>query len=156
MSSTSDQVLKKFKLVADIVKKDLKQRGIVIPTKNRDGTVSIENYSIVKNTNGFYSIKNRNGDTVVDNINLPQTAALIANSLALGKLTEQRFYRLDQEYGYMTFEVDLLRQHAVQSLKKKNLDRADFLYTKLNIAKIKVETSKASIMNSFEKLRNLH
>jgi len=156
MTSTSDQVLKKFKLVADIVKKDLKQRGIAIPTKNRDGIVSMENYSIVKNANGFYSIKNRIGDTVIDKINLPQTAALIANSLALGMLTEQRFYRLDQEYGYMSFEVDLLRQHAARSLKKKNLDRAEFLYTKLNIAKIRVETTKASIMYSFEKLRNLH
>lgn len=155
MSFTSDQVLKKFKLVADSVKKDLKKKGLAIPIQNRDGSISVDNYLIVKEGT-FYFIRDHRGDDIVRNINLPQTAALIANSLALGKMVDDKIYKLDQEYGFRLFEMDLLTKHAQRSLKKNDVDRADFLYTKLQITKSKINSTKSSIMNSFEKLRNLH
>ena len=37
-------------------------------------------------------------------------------------------------------------------LKKNNIDRADFLYTRLKISEDKAKSAKASIVNSFEKL----
>lgn len=155
MSSTSDQVLKKFKQVADSVKNDLRKKGLVIPIQNKDGSITIDNYLIVK-VGVFYFIRDRFGEDIVKNINLPQTAALIANSLALGKMGDDKIYKLDQEYGFGLFEIDLLSKHANRSLKRKDIDRADFLYTKLKITKSRVNSTKSSIMNSFEKLRNLH
>lgn len=155
MYSISDHLLKKFKIVADTVKQDLKRQGLVVPTKNSDGSVSIENFTICKDKSGFYVIKNRVGDIVVDKINLPQTAALLANNLALGKWTNDEIYKLDQEYGYRLFETMLLKKNASLSIKKSNFDRADLLFIKLNISQKKVELAKNQIVSTFEKLRNI-
>lgn len=156
MSSVSDQILKKFKIVASNVKNDLKKQGIVIPTKNSDGSIAIEQYFVVKESTGFYSIKNKLGDIILNNINLPQSAVLLANSLALGRMVDTKLYNLDQEYGFRTFEVELLSKRAHNSLKKNNVDRADFLFTRLGIAQARGNSAKATIFNSFEKLRKIH
>ena len=156
MSSTSDQLLKKFKIVATTVKKNLKSKGVAIPVKNTDGSVSLELYKIIKDSSGFYVIKNKRGDVVLDKINLPQSAALLANDLALGRWANNALYKLDQEYGYQMFERELIKKHAEKSLKNKNYDRAEILYTKLNILNSKISEGKKSIVGSFEKLRNIH
>lgn len=156
MYSISDHLLKKFKIVADTVKKDLKKQGLVVPVKNSDGTVSIDSFIIFKDRYGFYNIKNRAGDVVVDKINLPQTAALLANNLALGKWINDEIYSLDREYGYRLFEAALLKKNASLSIKKSNYDRADLLLVKLNISQKKVEIAKNRIVSTFEKLRNIH
>lgn len=153
---THAQVYNKFKTLAVEVKNSLKKKGLVVPIKNRDGTISLDHYTIEKQTTGFYIIKNKLGDVVVDQINLPQTAALLANGLALGKWLDLRIYNLDREYGYRSFEKDLFRRNANRSLKNKNLDRADMLFTKFKIAHSRVESSRKEIISSFEKLRNLH
>jgi hypothetical protein len=156
MSLTSDQILKKFKLVASAVKQDLKKKGIAIPTKNSDGSINVEQYLIVKDSAGFYSIKNKIGDVVVGRINLPQSALLIANSLALGKMVDSYLYNLDQEYGFRSFEMELFEKRARKSIKKNNIDRADFLFTRLNLSRSRAKLAKDNIINSFEKLKKIH
>jgi hypothetical protein len=155
MSSTTDRVYAKLNTVAKTVKEDLKRKGIAIPVKNSNGTVSLESYTISKQTSGFYSILDRHGDTVINQINLPQSAALLANSLALGKWIDTGIRRLDTEYGYRSFEYELFKKNANQSLKNKNIDRAEMLFTRCEIAKSRVESAKKQIIASFEKLRNL-
>ena len=156
MPSTSNQLLDKFKFVVNNVKQELNNKGIAIPVKNNDGSVSLEKYTIVKSSQGYYVIKNRRGDVVLDRINLPQSAALLANGLALGKWADTELYKLDQEYGYKLFECELLKEHAENSIRKKNIDRAEILYNKLEMLKVGVKSSKGKILSSFEKLRNLH
>ena len=155
MSSTTDRVYAKLNTVAQTVKADLKRKGIAIPIKNSNGTVSLENYTISKQVSGFYSILDRHGDIVIDQINLPQSAALMANSLALGRWIENAIRSLDTEYGYRSFEYELFKKNANQSLKNKNIDRAEMLFTRCEIAKSRVELAKKQIIASFEKLRNL-
>jgi hypothetical protein len=152
MSLTSDQLLKKFKTVADSVKQDLRKKGVIVPTKNKDGLVKFDNVVIKKMPTGFYSIETMTGDVILDKINLPQSAVLLANGLALKKMVDDYFFNLDKEYGFRKFEVDLFQLRARQSLKKNNIDRADFLYTRLKISEDKAKSAKASIVNSFEKL----
>jgi hypothetical protein len=156
MSSISAHVLSKFKSVANTVKQDFKRKGIAIPVKNPDGSINLENYKIVRDQDGFYVIKNRSGESILSGINLPQSAALLANDLALGRWADAHVYQLDREYGYKLFETELLRKHASISVKKNNFDRADYLFIKLKIAKLKVEDTKKEIISSFAKLRNLH
>jgi len=156
MSLTSDQLLKKFKALADNVKQDLKKKGYAIPLERENGSISLENYVIEKDLDGFFCIKNHVGDVIQKNINLPQSALLIANAFAVGKMGDKNIYNLDQEYGYGVFEMTLLKKNANRSLKKKNIDRADFLYTKLKILEFRVRSTKNTIISRFEKLRNLH
>ena len=156
MHSTSDQVYNKFKTVANAVKEELKRKGMAIPVKNQNGTITLETFTILKNHAGFYEIKDRRGDVVVSGINLPQTAALLANGLALGRWLDEKIYNLDREYGYRLFESDLLKKNATKNLKKNNVDRAEMLFTKFSIEKSKVDTTKREIVSCFEKLRNLH
>jgi hypothetical protein len=147
-----DTVYKHFETVARGIKQDLKNKGFVVPIKNRDGSISVDNYTIYKNKLGFYEIKNAIGDTVVDYINLPQTAALIANNLALGKWVDDRILDLDRQYGYSLFK----EQQAKRIIdNRKDWDRVDIMQTKLSIHSQKKISAKNSIMFSFEKLRNV-
>jgi hypothetical protein len=156
MSSTSDQIYSKFQSVVKTVKTDLAKKGVAIPVKNADGTVRLEQFTIIKESSGFYAIKDRHGDLVIDKINLPQTAALLANGLALGRWIDKSLYNIDQEYGYKLFEEELFKRNGSRNLKNKNVDRADMLFTKSKIAHGKVERAKREILSSFEKLRNLN
>lgn len=155
MSSTTDQIYKKLNTVAQTVREELRKKGVVIPVKNSDGSIKLENYTIKKEPTGFFTILDKHGDVVVGQINLAQSAALMANSLALGKWLDTGIQRLDREYGYKSFEHTLLEKHASKNLKNNNVDRADMLYTKSKIAKNKVESAKKQILSNFEKLRSI-
>ena len=82
MKKIPNDLYKKIVQVSTQVKMELRRKGIVVPVENKDGTVTVGNFLIVKNSNGFYSILDKNDDVVVDQINLPQTAVVVANNLA--------------------------------------------------------------------------
>lgn len=136
------------------VKDSLRQRGIVIPIENANGSVRIGHYTVMKNTDGFYSVMDYSGHAIADKINLPQTAAMLANGLALGKFLDTKLLQLDREYGYAMFE-ETLHKAAVKSSAKKSLEIYEIGMTKYLIAQRKKEQHKSSIIKSFEKLRNL-
>ena len=148
-------LFRKIETVAKTVKAELRSKGYVFPVKNFDGSITLENFTIAKQPTGFYSILNSHNETVVDKINLPQTAAILANGLALGKWLDDEIYRYDQEYGYKSFEQELFNKRAVVNLKKNNIDRAELLFIKAKVAHDKVENVKRHIFDSFEKLRRI-
>lgn len=151
----NDIVFKKIEQIAKSVKADLRRKGLVIPIDNEDGSVTVDTFTITKEATGFYAIKDRFNEIVVANINLPQTAALLANSLALGKWLDSNLVRQDRIYGYKLFEEQLFKAHADKNLKRNNIDKADFDYTKANIAKHKKIKAKEEILRSFDKLRKM-
>lgn len=151
MKKNPEALYKQLKIVTSSVKQDLRLKGIVIPTKNANGSITVGNYTIVKK-HAFYSIVNHSGNNVVDQINLPQTAALIANGLALGKPLDKSLLVVDQQYGYAEFEELLHAQIATQNLKR-NFDRAELMLTKSLINRLKKEQHKKVIMKNFEKLK---
>jgi hypothetical protein len=154
MKPIREEIYKKILKVSQTVEKDLRTRGIVIPTQNNDGTISVGSYMIVKNVDGYYFIKDRTNDVVVDQINLPQTAALLANSLALGKFADSKLIAEDKNYGYALFEEQLHKQ-ALSRSKHRDIDYFHLAMTKFMISKAKKNVHKQSIVNSFEKLRKL-
>jgi hypothetical protein len=147
-----EKVYKQIENLARGVKTDLRHKGFVVPIENRDGSISVDLYTISKSKAGFYKITSNAGDVLVDHINLPQTAALLANSLALGRWVDDRLLNEDRQYGYSLFE-ELQAKHIID--KRRDWDRVDIMYTKMSLAKHRKTAAKQAIMNSFEKLRNV-
>lgn len=155
MPQVKDELYKKIENVAKTVKKELQKKGFVIPVKNDDGSITLDSYTIRKDQNGFYLISNSREEVIVEKINLPQTAAILANGLALGKWLDEKILKIDQTYGHKMFENVLCNKLAKKSLAEKNIERAEILYTKAAIAKAKTENVKQEVLRSFEKLRRL-
>lgn len=137
-------------LDADI-KEKLRQRGIIVPVRNNDGSIRVGFYKIVKR-DGFYFIMDYSNEPVVKNINLPQSAALLANKLALGKYIDTNILNADQRYGHALFEETLQQQLAIKSVSKNKLDNADLMYTKAKISRLKKEHYRNEITRGFENL----
>lgn len=143
-------VYKNLKIVSDKVRETLRARGIVIPSENSDGSINIGNYLICK-SNGVYQIKTCSGTIVEDCINLPQTAIIVANGLALGKFTNYDALFLDQKYGYAAFEEELHKSHATKNIDLDD-DRAELLMIRSRINRQQKNKYRRAIDKSFEKL----
>jgi hypothetical protein len=152
MKQIPDDIYQRVKQLGINVKEQLKSQGIVVPSKNEDGTTRIGHYTIKKFKNGFYSILNSKNETVVESINLPQTAAIVANRLALGKNIDDDVLTVDRQYGHALFEEELHKTMADRNLRSNNTDRAEILYTKFYISKHKKEQYKNTIVMGFNKL----
>jgi hypothetical protein len=155
MKQTPDDIYQTVKQLGKEVKDRLKRQGIVIPEKNKDGSIRVGHYTIKRSNTGFYKILNYGNDVVVDFINLPQTAAMLANKLALGKYIDDELLDADRRYGHALFEEELHKTFADRSIKLQDLDRADVMFTKFNIAKYRKEQHRKTIINGFDKLMRI-
>lgn len=151
----NNNLFKKVEQLAEGVKKDFRTKGLAIPVKESDGSVRFNNYTVIKNKQGFYAILNAAKYPVIENINLAQTAIILANNLAVGKLSDDTVIFNDRQYGFNLFEEEQYKRIVQSSIKKKDWERVDTLIIKQNIAHIKAETAKSSILSSFEKFRRL-
>ena len=96
MNSIPPELFKKFAAIGREVKDSFFRKGLVIPVQNDDGTISVGTYTIVKDTEtGLFSVLDYSGEIKIDLINLPQTAILVANSLALGRFPDSDVIQLD-------------------------------------------------------------
>ena len=128
MKQTPNDIYKKVKQLSIVVNEQLRRQGIVVPKKTPDGSIRVGYYTIKKYNTGFYSILNYRDDIVVELINLPQTAAILANRLALGKYLDDELLDTDRKYGHALFEEELHLILAERNIKLNNLDRADVMY----------------------------
>jgi hypothetical protein len=152
MKKLPDKIFRQVEIVAKKVLNDLKSKGHVIPTSESNGSIRFENF-IVKKNNDLYTITGKNDQVIADNINLPHTAAVLANGLALGKIVDSDLIKLDREYGYRQFDEDLFL--AAQKRKKNSLDQILFYQTKYEINKLKKDAVKNRILESFRKLTTI-
>jgi hypothetical protein len=152
MNITSNEIYLKIQQISIDVKEKLKRQGVVVPIKKRDGSIQIGSYSIKKDNTGFYSILDFKNEVIINRINLPQTAAIQANRLALGKYIDDDILQADTKYGHAYFDEELHTHLAGRCLQKKELDRAEMMYTKSNIAKHRKNQHMWEIRKSFEKL----
>ena len=151
----NNQLFKKVEQLADGVKKDFQSKGLVIPVKGKDGSVKFNNYTVVRDRSGFYSIVSASNVTIISNINLPQSAIILANALALGRGTDDKIISHDKQYGFNSFEEEQYKRIAAALAKKKEWDRMDTLIIKQNIAHQRAEYAKETVLKSFEKFRRL-
>lgn len=152
MTTTVDKIYKELQNLDIKIKNDFLSKGLVVPVKYKDGSIGVGFYRIKKEKTGFYSITDTRKEILVDNINLPQTAAIIANKLAVGKFIDVNILNMDKKYGYALFDETMHIQLAKKNLKNKNLDNADLFYTKANISKLKKNYYKSEIDFSYRKL----
>lgn len=141
---------KKILEISNEVKQNLRKKGVVVPSKNKDGSISMGNYTVTKD-NEFYNIIDRKGIPVVENINLPQTAVLMANSLAVGRNIDTQIMAKDRSYGFALFEEALTKRAMAKS---KNIDKWDIMTTKHMLAQAKKNYFKEQIVSSFKNFEN--
>lgn len=151
----NNQLFKKIEELAEGVKKDFRSKGVIIPVKESDGSVKFNNYTIIRDRNGFYSVVSASDITIVSNINLPQSAIILANALALGRGTDDKIINYDKQYGFNSFEEEQCKRVAASMAKKKDWERVDTLIIKQNIARQRAEHAKDAVLKSFEKFRRL-
>lgn len=154
MKQIPEEIYSKIRRINKDVKENLFRQGIVVPVKNKDGSVTVGRYVIKKLNTGFFCIVDYRNEAVVENINLPQTAAILANKLALGRWIDDKVLSFDSKYGHALFDEELHKKMALSQIRKKNLDQADLMFTKSAIAKSKKEKFKSEIDLGFKKLMN--
>jgi len=154
MKTLTDDLYKKIENLNNRTRLDFYKKGMVLPVRNQDGSIGIGMYKIKKTAGQFYAILNYNNEIVADQINLPQTAALVANELALGKFLNKDLIQTDRDYGYALFEEELHHRAVTQS-NRKGLDHFDIKLSKRMISRTKKEEHKRIIMKSFDKLRKI-
>jgi hypothetical protein len=154
MKNIQSDLYDKIKKVSAEVQQELRRKGIVVPVKNRDGSINVGLYRIVRDDNGFYNIKSYQGDNIFEGINLPQTAAVLANNLALGRWKDTVLINNDRAYGYAQFDEELHKQ-AVDRSNKKSLEYFDVMLSKCITARARKEMYKREVVKSFEKLVKL-
>jgi hypothetical protein len=154
MKNVHNDLYGKITQVTADVKESLRKKGLVVPVKNRDGSIVVGHCRIKKDSNGYYAIVDRQGDLIVGSINLPQTAAVLANALALGKNKDDKILEADKNYGFAFFD-EQVHTRAVELSKDKPLERYELMMTKRNIARIRKENYRNEIVKSFEKLIKL-
>lgn len=150
----AENLFHKFRSLAYEVKEDLRSRGIVVPVSTHAG-VRLGNYTVVKSATGFYSVIDPRNRAVYEKINLPQTALLLANDLALGKWGSIGLIEVDKEYGFSDFEKTNYRRLSEIYTKQKNWEKFEAVDTKWRAAEKRAERSLQIIMQSFEKLFHL-
>jgi len=150
MKKIPKNVVGKMEKVANAVISDLKSKGYVVPVKNPDGSIQYDKYLVIKTNNGLYQVKNKSGKIYADNLNLPQTAAVLAHNMALGNLPDEKLVTLDKNYGYRAFDEDLYR--AAYHRAANDVDLKILYQTRYEIAKQRKNQFKTQIMKSFRKL----
>lgn len=151
MKQISKDVFKKIYHLSQDVKNSLESKGIAIPVENEDGSITFGTYKVKKDLDGFYNIYDYANFPVVEKINLPQTAILLANGLALGKFLDQTIILLDRQYGYALFEESLYKK--IRTAKKINIHKLDVCIAKDSVLKRKKDGYRKEIVSRFEKLR---
>jgi len=150
MNTIPEELYSRIQKISEEVKRDLRRKGLVVPIKQSDGSITLGTYTIVKDLNG-YKILDFMNEEVITGINLPQTAIIMANKLALGYYKDTSLLEEDRRYGFADFEEKLYKK----AMSGKNADRFDIFLTKHSTAHIKKQQHKKAIINSFEKLIKL-
>ncbi len=151
MKTISEDLFRQLHKVSVSVKRELLHKGLVVPTQNADGTITVGYYTIIKENSGTYAILDYAAEAVITGINLPQTAILLSNRLALGKYKDDELLSQDRNYGYAEFEEQLYKR----AINRAAPENCSIYLSKYDIARVKKAICKDAIVHSFEKLIKL-
>ena len=94
MKKLDPKLFSKVEIVAENVLRNLKKKGYVVPSLLENNTINFDGFIVGRDRDDLYFVKHVNREIKIPRINLPQTAALLANSLALGKNADEKFESL--------------------------------------------------------------
>ncbi len=153
MKAVDKELFNKVENVAKTVLNDLRKKGYVVPTKVDNNVIDFDGFKVGKDIENTYYIVNQRHDITIRYINLPQTAALLANRLALGKGVDNAILNDDRTYGFRQFDMQRYKQSM--SKVKKDFDQFTVFETRYQIAEAQAKNCKRRIADAFEKLRRL-
>lgn len=145
-------ILQELNSIKIIVEKELKKKGYVPAKRKEDGTIKIGNFSIIKEQDGSYAVLDSNNNIIACRINLPHSAAIFANNLALGRWTDREILDIDRRYGHYSFDEQLSKFHFSKNFHSKNYDKAEIMNEKYRTARLKKNFYKNKILTGFDKL----
>ena len=149
MNLNHADIYSKLQQINENVKQGLKRKGIVVPKKNADGSISVGKFRIIR-SDQFYTILDYNEDVLYSGINLPQTAALLANELAVRHFIDKTILDIDRKYGHAVFE----ESNHCKLLNKKSLNPEikDIIRSKIDLARARKSYYRHEIEEGFRKL----
>lgn len=154
MQTTKKNLFDKVAKLARTVKQDFKEKGLVVPVRLPNGNIQVGDFVIVKSKHQYF-VRDKKDQNLVGPLNLAQTAAVIANDLALGRQVDLVLVRNDAWYGYRDFDEQVAINIAEHARKDKDYDRADFSQYKAQIAQEQKLQYKKSIELRYSKLCKL-
>ena len=154
MQTTKKNLFDKVAKLARVVKQDFKEKGLVVPVRLSNGNIQVGDFVIVK-SNHQYFVRDKKDQNLVGPLNLAQTAAVIANDLALGRHIDLVLVRNDAWYGYREFDEQVAINIAEHARKDRDYDRADLSQYKAQIAQEQKLQYKKSIELRYSKLCKL-
>lgn len=154
MQTTEKLLFEKVAKLAHNVKQDFKNKGLVVPTRLPNGNIQVGNFVIARLNHQFF-VRDKKGKNVIGPLNLAQTAVLIANDLALGRIPDPQVLDADTWYGYKAFDEEVSTNIAERARKEQDHDRADLSQYKASVAhQLKLQYKKGIEMR-FNKLCKL-
>lgn len=153
MKISIDKLFHKIKELARKAREDLRKKGIIVPSKQDDGSVKIGRYIIQRKNTDFYRVVGIDGELMIDNLNLPQTAVVVANHLALKNYLNKEIIEKDREYGYAYFEYQLYQRAKERSLIDP--DYFDVKVSKFENSGEQADFYKQQILEQFNKLKKI-
>jgi len=153
MTELDPALFNKVERVAKTVIDSLKKKGYVVPSSMSNNRVNFDGYIVGRDREGYYYISNSNRDMLIDKINLPQTAAVVANNLALGRNNIENLLDQDKYFGFRDFDTLIFKR--AMDRNKQDIDQYAYWQTRYNTARQQAKSHKIAIVNSFEKLRSL-
>jgi hypothetical protein len=152
MKLPTEKTFKQIDVLSRQARQQFLEKGVVIPSQDADGKIHIGRYVVSKNSNGFFTILDNRENIIVDGINLAQTAILLSNRLALGKMLDTALLEKDRKYGYALFEETLQKQALSRS---HDVDKICLLINKLEKSTFLRESYQRYIVSNFEKLKKI-
>lgn len=149
---TDNYILQELSSLKKSIEQDLKKKGLVPAKKTSDGNIRIGTFFIKKEETGFYAVIDSNNNIIARGINLPHSAAVFANNLALGRWTNREILDLDRKYGHYTFDEQITKNYYTKNCQSKNYDKAEILNEKYKSAKRKKIYYKNKILEGYNKL----
>jgi hypothetical protein len=152
MKLPTEKTFKQIDILSQRARQQFLEKGVVIPSQDADGKIHIGRYIVDKNAKGFFTILDNRKNIIVDGINLAQTAILLSNRLALGKMLDTALLEKDRKYGYALFEETLQKQALARS---HDVDKICLLINKLEKSTFLRESYQRYIVSNFEKLKKI-
>jgi hypothetical protein len=155
MTKLSNKIYQKIQNINRDVKEKLRRRGFVSPILQSDGSIVVGQYKIKKNQNNFFDIEDKHQRKIIFDINLPESAILIANDLALTNFLNPVKISIDKQYGYVLFDITRYNHNIKTLLKKQNYEKLDLMIAKKSSAVYKANQIKTLIESDYKKLLQL-
>ena len=154
MQANQKKLFEQFTKLARSVKQDFKNKGLVVPSRTAGGDIQIGNYVIFKKEQRYY-IRNKDKEVVAGPLNLAQTAVVVANDLALGRLIDRKLINDDAWYGYKEFDELVANTIAEHAQQEHDVEKAEFNQYKAMEAKHRKLEYKKNIDARYNKLCKL-